>query len=139
MARRYAKLFTSIWDVTDDFRTLSSDAQRLYLALVSQPHLTAAGVLPLQPRKWATLASDTTPRRIAKAIDELVATTKILVDEDTEEAFIRAFIRRDEGTRTPNVVTAIMRSIATIESQRLREQAEEELAKALAERMREPP
>lgn len=138
MARRYAKLYTSVWDVTDDFRTLSGDAQRLYFALMSQPHLTPAGVLPLQPRKWATLAADTTPRQIVKALDELVAASKVIVDRDTEEAFIRAFIRRDEGTRMPNAVKSIVRAIATIESQRLREQAEEELAKALAEGMREP-
>lgn len=136
MARRYAKLYTSVWDPTDDFRTLTGDAQRLYFALMSQPHLSPAGVLPLTPRKWATLAADATPRQIAKALAELEAASKVLVDRDTEEAFVRAFIRRDEGTRTPNVVKAIMRSIATIESQRLREQAEEELAKALAEGLR---
>lgn len=132
MARSYAKLYVEVWDAEGDFRQLTAGAQRLYWLLCSQPQLSAAGVLPLQPRRWARLATDTTDRQIARALAELVSTCKVIIDEGTEECLVRAFIRRDGGTKTPNILKAIRQAIDAIESDCLRKVAAKELERTLA-------
>ena len=131
MPRTYAKSLTAIWDPGNDFRDLTEGAQRLYWLMYSHPQLSAAGVLPLQPRQWARFASDTTPKKIERYLASLVETRKVLVDDDTDEALVRAFIRTDGGTTSPNGRTAITRAIDSIESKTLRQAAKDELTRAL--------
>lgn len=130
MARKYAKLYVEVWDAGSDFRDLTAAGQRLYWLLCSLPQLSAAGVLPLQPKKWARLASDTTEGDIDRALAELEIAGKVLVDADTDEVLIRAFIRRDGGIRTPNIEKSVWRAIDAIESNRLRRVTERELQRA---------
>lgn len=122
MARSYAKMFLSVWDPGSDFLDLSPDAQWLYWVLVSHPMLTPAGVLPLQPRKWAQKARGMTVRRVTAALAEL-AGNKVIVDDNTEEVMIRTFIRWDTGWKTPNIRKAIEASVTRIESNELRHTA----------------
>lgn len=122
MARAFAKMYVSVWDVGSDFYDLSTDAQWLYWTLLSHPLLSPAGVLPLQPRKWAKRARGMTERRVLAALKELADTDrKVLIDEDTEELAIRTFLKNDKGWRTPNVLTSIHSSIRGIESHELRD------------------
>jgi hypothetical protein len=130
MARSYAKILVSVWDEDSDFDDLSMQAQWLYWVLCSHPLLSPAGVLPLQPRKWAKRANDAIVDGILDALAELVAARKLIVDDDTEEVLVRTFVRHDGGARNPNIHKAIVSAIGRIESRRLREAATAELARA---------
>lgn len=124
MARSFAKVYVSTWDVGSDFYDLSVDAQWLYWTLLSHPSLSPAGVLPLQPRKWARRARGMTERRVLAALRELLDTgQKVIVDEQTEELAIRTYLKADKGWRTPNVLKSIHSSIKAIESDALRDAA----------------
>lgn len=131
MARSYAKSYVSAWAAAGDFVNLTADAQWLYWMLYSHELLSPAGVLPLQPRKWARRAADQSTKRIGTALARLVKDGYLLVDEDSEECLIRTFVRHDKGYRTPNIRTSIRTAISRIESQRLRVAATHELTLAL--------
>lgn len=120
MARAYAKLLVSTWDPESDFPTLSRNAQWLYWVLISQPALSNAGVLPLQPRKWAGRASDADAETVAEALEELVRRGFVLVDEGTEEALVRTFIRHDGGLNNSKIRKGIVSAIDKIESEALK-------------------
>lgn len=72
--RTEARVFTDIW-ADPDFRSLSAQAQRLYLFLLSQPDLTYAGTIALRERKWAAAAADLTRRDVEEALAELAGDT----------------------------------------------------------------
>lgn len=132
MARTFAKMYLSVWNVGSDFYELSADAQWLYWTLLGHPLLSPAGVLPVQPRKWAKRSKGMTERRVQAALRELVDTgQKVMVDDDTEELLIRTFIAWDKGYKTPNIHTSITTSIQSIESHDLRVAATNALTQAL--------
>lgn len=133
MTRSFAKMYVSVWDVGSDFYDLSADAQWLYWTLLGHPLLSPAGVLPLQPRKWAKRARGMTERRVHAALRELSDTgQKVLTDDDTEELAIRTFLQNDKGFRTPNVLKSIHASIMSIESHALRQAATDSLTLGLS-------
>ncbi|MEE2051728.1 hypothetical protein [Nocardiopsis tropica] len=120
MARNFAKLHSSTW--TDDhFKSkLTVDSQWLYFALLSQANINAAGVLPLQDRKWRKLAKDHTPQRISAALAQLQAYWYVIVDEDTEEVLARTFIRNDGIWKQPNVLKGALNHAKTTMSDTLK-------------------
>ena len=93
MAREHARIQVDIW--TRDFTELGPHAQRLYFLLCSQKTINNAGVLPLQVSKWARGSKKTTADDIRAALAELIAERYVFVDEHTEEALVRTFIRGD--------------------------------------------
>lgn len=102
----FTKLLHTIWS-DPDFTQLGSAAQRLYLLLISQPDITAAGVVPLVERRWAALAPDTTVTDINAALEELVAAGFIVVDDATAELWVKSYIKHDEMYVSPNGIKAI--------------------------------
>lgn len=96
MARSYARIMTAIWKNTE-FRKLHSGAQRVYVLLVTQDNITAAGTLPLTVRRWSEMASDTTIPDINRELAELATGRFIAVDHATEEVLVRSFVRWDGG------------------------------------------
>ena len=108
MARNFAQFQSRAW--TDDhFKSnLTADSQWLYFALLSQPNINTAGVLPLQDRRWKKLAKAMTADRIEGALEELSTYWYVLIDEDTEEVLIRTFIRNDGLWKQPNVLKSAL-------------------------------
>jgi hypothetical protein len=96
VARSFARIITAIWRNTE-FRALHSGAQRVYLLLVTQPNISAAGTLPLTVRRWAEMSPDTTVQQINRELDALVRGRFIGVDASTEEVLVRSFVRWDGG------------------------------------------
>jgi hypothetical protein len=137
MPRTFAKLYLSVWD-DPDFLALTGDAQRLYLVLFSHKKLSLAGVLPLQPRQWAKTARDALPETVEEALRELVEARFVVVDEDTEEALVRTFVRHDGGATNSNVHKAIRCAIDRVASKRLRATIEYQLALARGEEPQHP-
>src|SRR3954447_17422854 len=93
MSQGYAAVWRSIW-LDPDFRALTVAEQHAYLMLISHPDRNAAGVLSLTPRKWTKLAADLTAAGLKGALAELDDAAFIVMDEETEEVLVRAFIRR---------------------------------------------
>lgn len=116
MARDYARIMTAIWK-NKEFRALSEQQQRAYLFLVTQPDISAAGVLPLRVRRWADCASTSTPDGLAQLFKELESGRFIVVDWDKEELLIRSFIRWDGGFNNPKRRPVIIRAAEEVESE----------------------
>lgn len=119
MARSHARVLTSIWSDAD-FTRLSTDAQWLYVAILSQPSLSFAGVVALTPRRWAGFSRTMTPAKIAKALAELVAADFVIYDENTEEIAVRSFMKNDGILTSPNVMKAAAREYLLIVSATVR-------------------
>lgn len=115
----YTKIVRTIWN-DDDYRTLDPLAQWTYLMLVSQPDISHAGVLAFTPGRWATLADGLTPALVRRAVATLEAGRFIVVDANTEELWVRSYMKYDEGHKVPNIRTAIGRACDSISSKRLR-------------------
>ena len=120
MARSYAALYTSIWQDAD-FAALTSDAQRVYLLALSQPNISYCGVVPYTAKRWARLAKNTTPRTITKALDELIAAGFVILDAETEELFVRSYVKHNGVLRQPQLVKAMEREFEQIHSTRIRQ------------------
>jgi hypothetical protein len=90
--RPFAKVYKSIWR-DEEFTHLTGSAQRLYVLLISQPNITLAGMLPLQPNKWSRLAADSTPAAVREAIGALDELCFTVTDDDTEELLVRTYMR----------------------------------------------
>jgi hypothetical protein len=119
MAREYARIMTEIWR-NREFRALDQKGQRAYLFLITQPDISAAGLLPMRIRRWSDMSADTTPSDIADALKALDAGRFIVTDFDTEEVLVRAFVRWDGGFTNSKRRPVIIRAAQDVESTRLR-------------------
>jgi hypothetical protein len=118
VGRPYAKLFRDIW-ADADFCQLGPEPRYVYLFLISQPDLNAAGILPLTVRRWASRAA-LTPVEIEGALSILTKHEYVLTDTGTEELLVRTFIRNDGLWRIPNTLYAVVRDAARTVSPTLR-------------------
>jgi hypothetical protein len=106
---------TAIWRNTE-FRALDEAPQRAYLMLVTQPEITAAGVLALRLRRWADMAADTSVDSLVHCLKVLESGRFIVVDWDAEELLIRSFIRWDGGFNNPKRRPVIVRDASEVVS-----------------------
>lgn len=119
--RTYGKILVSVWR-DEGWVMLSTEAQWLYMQLISQPNLSSCGVLPLQITKWAKGSGDMTAERIIAAGRELANERMIFSDSDTEEVLIRTYIRHDIiGQGTPKVLKGALSSALRVQSKYLRQ------------------
>lgn len=126
MSRAYAQIFKDIWN-DEDFRTLEPGPQRLYMFLLSQPNLNYAGVLPLNPRRWASRSKGLTVDQVMHDLQILTVHRYVLVDEEEEEVLIRSFIRNDGVWRNPKTLKSARRDAMATGSRPLRRALIEEL------------
>jgi hypothetical protein len=90
--RPFVKLYRSIWS-DDEFTRLPKPSKWLYLFLISQPNITLAGVLPLQPLKWSRHEPTSTPETLLADIEPLDESCFTVTDHDTEELLVRTYMR----------------------------------------------
>lgn len=128
MAQDFAPLLRSIWS-DEDWRALPVDAQHVYLLLLSHPDRNSAGVLSLTRRKWTRLAADLHPDRLDVALDVLDNAGFIVLDDDTEEVLVRAFIRRATVYKHIRMLSNALREASEVESDRLRSALGQELVR----------
>lgn len=126
--RNYARVLTSIW-VDEDFKALSAGAQWLYLLLLSQPDLTAAGAISYSPRRWASYSPSVTLAQVDQAFAELLEQRFLLADQATEEVLIRTFIRHDSLLSNTKMLRAATHASTLLQSAVLREHATTELVR----------
>lgn len=128
--RREARIFTSIWN-DEAFLALSPREQRMYFFLLSQKDLSFCGVLSLRMRRWARSARDLTAAQVeedleglaqpfrqglAEASSEEPGRPLVVVDEDTEEVFVRSLIRHDGIWKIPNLLKSAREAATLVES-----------------------
>jgi hypothetical protein len=105
-----------------DWRKLSRGAQALYMQLLSQKDIDCAGLLPLQPEKWATGCDELTVEQVWEQLGELQTTRFVFYDVDTYETLVRSYVRRSPNVlKVPNMWKSAQRCALLAASQILRD------------------
>lgn len=119
MANAAGFIQESIWR-DEHWRRLSRSAQALYLQLLSQKELDCAGLVPLHPAKWAKGCAGLTASLVLIDLEELQRERFVFFDTDTDEAFIRTYIRNSNVIKSPNMMKSALRSALLVASERIR-------------------
>lgn len=127
MPRSESRTQTAIWDDAD-FCALSSDAQRLYWMLFTQKTISLCGMVHLRIKRWASTAKDQSEARVTEALKELEERRYIFIDWNTEEVWVRSFIKWDHVCENVKIKAAAWASLQSIDSPHLRALAEARLA-----------
>lgn len=120
MANAAGFIQESIWR-DEHWRQLSRTAQALYMQLLSQKELDCAGVVPLQPNKWAKGCDELDVETVLEDLAELQRERFVFFDYDTDEAFIRTYVRNSNVVKIPNMRKAARRAALLVGSPRIKE------------------
>lgn len=120
MARSHATIFGTAWATDSEFRTLPSDVQLLYIALLAQPDLNLCGVMPFIPQRWAAFASDFDTARVETLVAALELHGYVVVDQETVELWVRSFMFHDRVLAQPQVAMAAAQAFDAVRSPTLR-------------------
>lgn len=126
MANAAGMLKESIWR-DKDFRALPRTAQTTYAQLISQKELDRAGMQPLQVTKWAKGCDEVTDADIWADLKVLEERRFVFVDEDTDELFVRSYMRQCEVVRYPNILKNALRCAGLVASEKIRRELAAEL------------
>ena len=120
MARDRANIRTDM--IGDDrYRELTRDEQWLYKLLLVHPTLTYAGVAEWRPGRLASTAAGTTADEIRQIGAGLQSKYFVYIDSDTEEVFIRSFVKHDGLLKQFRLPISMANDYAGIASQAIRE------------------
>lgn len=120
MARSYGKLTSTIWS-DPDFQALpNTTTQLLYLALISQPDVSACGRLSVAVNRWTRGMAVGAPEEVTEALHALECAGFVWVDYDSDEVVVRTFIKHDNGISNPRRLAAIRNAVTEISSDHLR-------------------
>ncbi|EFG75265.1 hypothetical protein HMPREF0591_4828 [Mycobacterium parascrofulaceum ATCC BAA-614] len=126
MANAAGLLKESIWR-DKEFRALPRTAQATYAQLISQKELDRAGVQPLQVAKWTKGCDAVTAEDFTADLNVLERHRFVFVDEDTDELFIRSYMRHCEVARYPNILKNALRCAGMVASEKIRFELAKEL------------
>ncbi|QWY81946.1 helix-turn-helix DNA binding domain protein [Arthrobacter phage Sicarius2] len=111
--------------IDPEFCALTRDAQWLYETLLLD--VDFVGIADWRPKKLAKRAADTTADVIDRAAAELTSRLFIIVDEDTDEVFVRTFMKHDGLYKQPNMCKAMVKAFMSVGSPTLRSMISHEL------------
>jgi len=117
--RKFAQFRLSMWN-DDDWLDLNPAEQHLYTVVLTSPELTLAGVTDWRPKRIAKRARGWSPDLIERTAASLVDRLFLVIDEDTEEALVRSFVRHDGIVDQPNMMTGMARAYGAIASPGIR-------------------
>jgi hypothetical protein len=126
MARSEARLQFGMWRTGLD--GVSAHAKLLYAVLLTEPTVGHCGVGIIRLPRWATQASLTIVQTRA-ALEELIIGTQVVVDEDTDEIFVRTLIHDDRTAEQPYVLKGALKEAKLVVSAVIRRSLAEELRK----------
>lgn len=126
MANGAALIRESIWR-NREFRSLPRTAQCTYLQLCSQKDLDCAGLLTLNIGVLTKGCNELDQDAVGDDLKTLEVERFIFVDHDTDELFIRSYMRTAEVVKSPNVFKSALKSAAQVESPKLRSEVASEL------------
>jgi hypothetical protein len=127
--RKYSQVSTGLWRPDDDFHGLGMAGQWAYFMLITQPDISAAGVLSLNVKRWASRTDDIDPSIVVAALQRLQDAGKVVYDTDTEELLVRTFVKWDGGYNNQKRRPVIERAARAVESMKLRRVLARELSK----------
>ncbi|GAB3042048.1 hypothetical protein GCM10027079_02480 [Sediminivirga luteola] len=119
MARDHARINIGIWG-SAGFRRLSPRAQHLYFVLVTSPSLSYCGVADWRPKRLAALSEEWTLGQVEAAAAELQEQRVVFFDDDTEEAFVRKWMKHDGLIGQERMAVSVASAYAATSSIRLR-------------------
>lgn len=128
MSRLYARYLTSTHRDAD-WAAMTSMQHDCYMALLSSPELSWAGVIGYFPARYAGFAADLTERKVVKTWDELADLDKLVVDKRTGEVLVRTFIRHDNVLAKPNITKAFCRAYDLVASAEVRSALVDEVSR----------
>ena len=128
MARDHARVNLAIW-ADPDWRQLPPAAQHLYLTLWTSPGLTYAGTHDWRPARLTGLTRGWTRDHVETVADCLQARHFFVIDHDTEEVFIRSWMRFDELLKQPRMAISCITAYAAVASEKIRRAIVFELVK----------
>lgn len=116
MANAAGFIQESIWR-DEHWRRLSRSSQALYMQLLCQKELDCAGILPLQPNKWAKGCADLTIEQVWSDLNELQREQFVFYDIETDEVFVRTYIRNSNVIKVPNMMKSALRAAVLVGSE----------------------
>lgn len=119
MARERATINVDIWS-DDDFRNLTAGAQSLYFKLTSHPKVDYCGCVEFHPGRLAAMSREMTVGDVMVAAQELSDAYFIVVDQSTDEALIRSFVRHDGLMRQTKLPVSMAKAFGSIASNKIR-------------------
>lgn len=119
MARERATINIDIWSDAD-FRDLTDSAQSLYFKLTSHPKLDYCGVTEFHPGRLAAMTLEQTPDDVMIAAQELSDKFFLVIDQDTDEVMVRAFLRWDGLLKQPRLAVSAAKAYGAIASNKIR-------------------
>lgn len=125
MARTFASIVTAIWK-DREFCGLSAGAQRTYFMLISQPEISAAGVLPLTIARWKQTLPENEREHLPDWLNELGDHRFTVMDIGTEEVLVRSFVKWDRGYRNPKRQPVIREAMSLVISPKIAESLAQE-------------
>lgn len=128
MARDYSRRNVDIWG-DPDMRALPFPAQYLYNVLWDHPKLSYCGALDWRPGKIAQLAEGLTADLVRQFAACLQARHFLVIDEETEEALLRSWVRFDGLMKQPRLAVSYVGAYAELGSNNLRAVVVDELHK----------
>lgn len=128
MARNFAQVQLRIW-VDEDWLALTTEAQHLYMLLLSQEDIGPSGLIPLRPRRWAKLSANGSIDNVMASLTEMDDASFLVVDVETAEVLVRTFIRNGENYKHVRLLRTALNQAERVESPRIRSALGQELAK----------
>jgi len=119
VGRDRGNIRVDIWS-DDHWRSLSPGAQWLYLHLLTAPTLNYVGVADWRPARISALSHTLTRKQVESWGDELESERFIFRDDDTEEVFVRSFMRHDGLLVNPNLWKSVGKDFGAVGSNYLR-------------------
>jgi hypothetical protein len=126
VANAQGVLKESIWR-DKDFRALTRSAQATYLQLISQKDLDRAGIQPLMVTRLARGCDEVTEADIWQDLKLLAERRFAFYDEETDELFVRSYMRACEIVKYPNILKNALRCATLVASEPLRHELAQEL------------
>lgn len=118
MPRTEARIQTSIWR-DEEWRPMAPTAKLTYLSILSQPTLNLCGVIDFTPKNWAS-SIGISKGALTSSLVALAKARFTVVDEDTEELWVRTLIKNDGVLTKPYVIAAMTKDYLTIRSNCIR-------------------
>lgn len=103
MARAHARLKLGAMSSDPELRARSPHAKLVYVFLLQDAYLNAAGVMPVCDEEWAEDLG-LTLTELEKALDELNMSRFVVIGNRRREVLVRSFIRNDGIADQPNIL-----------------------------------
>lgn len=131
MPREIGKIKVTVW-ADPDWRAITPPAKALYFYLLTNSTLNYAGVSDWRPGRIAPILG-CTREDVEQYAQDLQASAFIYVDAETEEAFVRSYVRHDGLLAHAQLPKAMVSAYANISSPAIQRYFVAELHKARSE------